>query len=75
MTRQFLIHAHTASDGLLTARTSNDLIMESLRQIVVPFVHVCYECETWYCCVDRKSALQHRSTPDFLMRTLECFSD
>ena len=32
------------------------------------------ECETWHCCVDKKIAVQHSSTPIFSYQPVKCFS-
>ena len=34
--------------------------------VISDIMSVKHECEAWHCCVDRRSALQHISTPDFL---------
>ena len=76
MTRQFLPHANTASNGLLIARISGKSFIESLCRLMVSFLHICFECVTWHYCVDRTNALQHRSTPDFFhVNLLNTFQD
>ena len=53
VTRQFLPHANTASDGVPTAKMSYESIIESLSRIAVSFLPIRFGCEAWHCCVDR----------------------